>query len=213
VLRKANAGRGPRVAEELQVMRELAVGRLPEYVEEYPQVSEWSTIRVKKCAYSVPSRLIGEVLKVRVFDDRIEAYYADELQLACERLRGRGQHRIDYRHVIWSLVRKPGAFARYVYREEMFPSLVFRRAYDAIQSDAAGTKGDLAYLRILHLAASTMQTDVEIALAHLLDERMVPTSERVKMLVGGESRSTVPELMPPDVDLGVYDALLAEVAA
>jgi len=37
-------------------------------------------------------------------------------------------HRIDYRHVIWSLVRKPGRFARYVYREEMFPSVVFRRA-------------------------------------------------------------------------------------
>jgi hypothetical protein len=77
-------------------------------------------------------RLVGEVLKVWIFDDRLEAYYADELQLACERVRGRGQHRIDYRHVFWSLVRKPGAFARHVYREEMFPSLVFRRAYDAI---------------------------------------------------------------------------------
>jgi hypothetical protein len=213
VARKANAGRGPRVAEELQVMRELAVGKLPEYVEEYPQVSEWSTIRVKKCAYSVPSRLIGEVLKVRVFDDRIEAYYADELQLACERLRGRGQHRIDYRHVIWSLVRKPGAFARYVYREEMFPSLVFRRAYDAIQAAAAGSKGDLEYLRILHLAASTMQSDVEAALVCLLDEQVAPNSERVKTLIGGESRSPVPELLVADVDLRVYDALLAEVAA
>jgi len=213
VERKANAGRGPRVAEELQVMRELDVGKLPEYVEEYPQVSEWSTIRVKKCAYSVPSRLIGEVLKVWVFDDRIEAYYTDELQLACERLRGRGQHRIDYRHVIWSLVRKPGAFARYVYREEMFPSLVFRRAYDAIQAVAAGTKGDLEYLRILHLAASTMQADVETALVRLLDEQVAPTSERVKTLVGDETRSAVPELTPPDVDLRVYDALLVEVAA
>jgi hypothetical protein len=213
VARKANAGRGPRVAEELQVMRELDVGKLPEYVEEYPQVSEWSTIRVKKCAYSVPSRLIGEVLKVWVFDDRIEAYYANELQLACERLRGRGQHRIDYRHVIWSLVRKPGAFARYVYREEMFPSLVFRRAYDAIQANAAGTKGDLEYLRILHLAASTLQADVEAALVRLLDEQVAPTSERVKTLVGGESRSMVPELTAPDVDLRVYDALLVEAAA
>ena len=52
---------------------------------------------------------------------------ATRCELACERLVGRNLHRIDYRHVIWSLVRKPGAFARYVYREEMFPSLVFRR--------------------------------------------------------------------------------------
>ena len=59
--------------------------------------------------------------------------------------------------MIWSLVRKPGGFARYVYREEMFPSLAFRRAYDAIQTPHQGIKGDLEYLRILHLAASTMR--------------------------------------------------------
>ena len=74
VVRKANARRGPRVAEELQGMRELDVAKLPEYVEEYPKVSEWSTIRVKYCAYSVPSRLIGEVLTVRLFEDRIECW-------------------------------------------------------------------------------------------------------------------------------------------
>ncbi len=81
-------------------------------------MSAGSTIRVRHCAYSVPSRLIGEILQVLVFEDRLEVHFAGELQLACERLRGRHRHRIDYRHVIWSLVRKPGAFARYVYREE-----------------------------------------------------------------------------------------------
>ena len=54
------------------------------------------------------------------------------------------------------LAQKPGAFARYVYREEMFPSLAFREANDALQEVRPGTKGDLEYLRILHLAASTM---------------------------------------------------------
>jgi hypothetical protein len=101
---------------------------------------------VKYCAYSVPSRLIGEVLRVRIYEGRIEAYYGDALQLSCERLIGRNQKRIDYRHVIWSLVRKPGAFARYVYREEMFPSPVFRQAYDVIQTPHRGTKGDVEYL-------------------------------------------------------------------
>ena len=163
-LRKANANRGRRVAEDLAVMRELCVAKLPEYVEDVC-VSEWSTVRVKHCAYSVPSRLIGEWVRVRIFEDRLEVRFADELQLACERLRGRNLHRIDYRHVIWSLVRKPGGFARYVYREEMFPQLVFRVAYDAIQAAQPGTKGDLEYLRILHLAASTLEADVAAALA------------------------------------------------
>ena len=143
VLRKANGVRGHRVEEDLAAMRELNVAKLPEYVEEDVMVSEWSTIRVKHCAYSVPSRLIGEMLRVRVYEDRIEAYFGNAVQLACERLVGRNLHRIDYRHVIWSLVRKPGGFDRYVYREEMFPALVFRRAYDAIQTPHHGTKGDL----------------------------------------------------------------------
>jgi hypothetical protein len=212
VQRKANAGRGTRLTEELAAMRELDVSRLPEYVEDVVQVSEWSTIRVKHCAYSVPSRLIGERLCVRLYEDRIEARFGDQVELRCERLRGRNLHRIDYRHVIWSLVRKPGAFARYVYREEMFPSPVFRRAYDAIQAAHAGTKGDLEYLRVLHLAASTMEAPVEAALAQLLATGAAITSDAVKAIVAGERRPTVPEMASPAVDLSSYDALLAEVA-
>ena len=141
-------------------MRPLVVARLPEYMEVVVPVSATSTIRVKSCAYSVPSRLIGERVRVRIFEHRIEVYYANKLELGCERLRGRGV-RIDYRHVIWSLVRKPGAFARYVYRDELFPTVTFRRAYDAIQAAQPGIKGDVEYLRILHLAASTIEADVE----------------------------------------------------
>lgn len=210
-IRTRNAGRRTRVGEDLAAMRELNVAKLPEYVEEDVMVSEWSTIRLKSCAYSVPSRLIGQILRVRVFEDRIEAYFGNAVQLACERLVGRNLHRIDYRHVIWSLVRKPGAFARYVYREEMFPSLVFRRAYDAIQAPQHGGRGDLEYLRILHLAASSMQTDVEVALAELLAAGEPITSEAVKARVTTSLRPTVPEMAAPEIDLGAYDALLGQV--
>jgi hypothetical protein len=150
-------------------------------------------------------------VKVRVYEDKIEVRYAGKVELCCERLRGRNLHRIDYRHMIWSLVRKPGAFARYVYREEMFPSLVFRRAYDAIQTPHHGVKGDLEYLRILHLAASTSEADVEAALSLLLTEGRAVASEAVKALVSTTPRAEVPALSPPEVDLGAYDALLAEV--
>ena len=207
-LRKANANRGRRVAEDLAAMRELDVAKLPEYVEEDVKVSEWSTVRVKHCAYSVPSRLMGEWVRVRIFEDRIEVRFADELQLACERLRGRNLHRIDYRHVIWSLVRKPGGFARYVYREEMFPSLVFRKAYDAIQAARPGTKGDLEYLRILHLAASTMEADVAAALAQLQTIGTPITVDAVKALTAPATAVAVPALAAMPVDLTEYDALL-----
>ena len=209
--RKANQGRGTRLAEEIDAMRVLAVGKLPEFVTLDARVSEWSTIRVKGCAYSVPARLIGEVLQVRLYEDRLEASYRGQAQLACERLRGRHRHHIDYRHVIWSLVQKPGGFARYVYREEMFPTLTFRRAYDALQARLEGTRGDLAYLRILHLAASTLEADVETALGLLLAEPRAFDVEAVKALVLLETRPSIPEMAPLTVDLRAYDALLAEV--
>lgn len=213
VLRKANAHRGRRVAEDLAAMHELCVAKLPEYVEEDVHVSEWSTVRVKHCAYSVPSRLIGEWVRVRIFEDKLEVRYADELQLACERLLGRNRHRIDYRHVIGSLIRKPGGFARYVYREEMFPQLVFRKAYDTIQEVQAGTRGDLEYLRILHRAANTMEAEVAAALSLLLDASTPITDEAVKQLTAS-SKIEVPALAPATVDLAEYDTLLVqEVAA
>ena len=209
-MRKANGGRGTRVAEDLAAMRELNVARLPEYVEEAFRVSEWSTVRVKHCAYSVPSRLIGEWVRVRIFEDRIVVRFAGKDELACDRLRGRNLRRVDYRHVIWSLVRKPGGFARYVYREEMFPSVIFRRAYDAIQTPHHGLKGDLEYLRILHLAAGTLEADVEAALTLLLAAGTPMTADAVKALVSATTVH-VPDLAPHTVDLGAYDVLLEEV--
>jgi hypothetical protein len=128
-------------------------------------------------------------------------------------LRGRNLKRIDYRHVIWSLVRKPGAFARYVFREEMFPSLVFRQAYDEIQTPHRGTKGDLEYLRILHLAASTMESDVAAAITLLRAEGTPITADAVKSLVTTPPAIDVPQLATQPVDLVVYDALITEVAA
>lgn len=215
VLRKANAARGPRVAEEIEAMRPLVVERLPEYSEVVVPVASTSTIRVKSCAYSVPSRLIGERVRVRVFEHRIEVYYADKLELACDRLRGKAA-RIDYRHVIWSLVRKPGAFARYVYRDELFPTVTFRRAYDAVAAALPGIKGDVEYLRILHLAASTIEADVEQALASLLADGGAITADATKArcaAAAGAVAPVIPAIETGTVDLGAYDTLLEEVAS
>lgn len=211
VVRKENRGRGRRVAEDMAAMRELNVAKLPEFVEQDIHVSTWSTVRVKHCAYSVPSRLIGEWVRVRIFEDKLEVWFAGKLQLTCERLNGNYLRRIDYRHVIWSLVRKPGGFARYVYRDEMFPSLVFRRAYDAIQTPHRGIKGDLEYLRILHLAASSIEADVEAALTLLFADSKVITVDAVKALVATSATVKVPELAPHLVDFKPYDSLLGEV--
>jgi hypothetical protein len=211
VVRKANATRGVRLREEMAAMRPARLVKLAECVEAEVVVSAWSTVRVKHCAYSVPSRLIGERVRVHVYDARIEVYFGSTCELRCERLVGHGLRRIDYRHVIWSLIRKPAAFSRYVYREELFPSLTFRRAYDAIQTPHHGSPGDLEYLRILHLAASTMEAHVETALSALLAEGKPIQADAVKAIVSKPLLSEAPALAALEVDLATYDALIAEV--
>ena len=207
VSEQSNRLRTKRVTEELAVMRPLSVERLREYREIDVPVTSWSTIRIKYNAYSVPSRLRGERLRVRLFEDRLEVYHGGTPQLSIERLHGRNGHRINYRHVIASLVRKPGAFARYRYREELFPTLTFRRAFDAlVDALGSGCKADVEYLRILHLAARTLESEVEIALELLLTAGTVPLADRVRPLVEPETVQ-IPELEVPAVDLVSYDAL------
>ena len=118
---------------------------------------------------------------------------------------GTGQHRIDYHHVIWSLVRKPGAFAHYRYRDDLFPSLVFRCAYDALQVGAA-ERADRHYVRVLHLAATTSESEVETAIGLLLEHSQVPTFDAVRDLVRVPQ---IPALGQMNVNLQAYDQLVS----
>jgi hypothetical protein len=207
VLQKANELRCDKVAEEMAVMRVLVASRLAEYLEEAVTVSSWSTISIQRNAYSVPSRLIGEEVRVRVYEDHLEGTYGGKTELSVERLLGRSGHRVNYRHIIWSLVQKPGAFARYRYREDLFPSLAFRKTYDALRAGLSDRKADVEYLRILHLAASTLECDVETALKLLLDKGPLTSADQVKALLAA-SQAEVPDQPVPQVDLTSYDALL-----
>lgn len=129
-----------------------------------------------------------------------------------ERLRGKGNHAVDYRHMIWSLVRKPGAFARYRYRDALFPSVAFRQAFDALEARLGG-RADVEYVRILHLAASTSETAVEQILAQLVQDGTLESYAQVRELAAPRA-ITVPESSVIAPDLSVYDTLAAaEVSA
>ena len=206
----ANLSRGKRVAQEHAVMKPMTAKRLAEYVTETVPVTQFGTVRVRENTYSVPSQLIEKTVQARVYDSHVEIWFAGAHELSMDRVLGRCGANINYRHMIWSLVKKPGAFARYKFREEMFPTLIFRRAYDALAAaNEIERRADVSYLRILHLAASTLQTEVEAALELLLDAGEVPTPERVKALTERKTQPARVTDMPPLVpDLSVYDALL-----
>lgn len=208
---RRNDPRRDAIAEERPHLRALPSTPLPEWTEWDLRVTCWSTLNLRDRIYSVPSRLIEKRVKVRLYVDRVEVYYAQRLTATMPRLTGPRMHRICYRDIIWSLVRKPGAFARYRFREELFPTLLFRRAYDALVAQH-GTRADVEYVRVLHLAASTLETDVEAALAALLESAApfdyAAVRERVKPL-----RPAVPELSIGAPDFTSYDALITSEAS
>jgi hypothetical protein len=207
VLDKRNLSRTRKLREDLAAMRPLKVDRLPEYKEERIRVGRGATIKIKKNVYSVPSRLKYEWVKVRIYDDRLEVFYAEQHELTVERVLGEGGHSINYRHIIEALIRKPGAFRRYKYREALFPTAVFRQAYDVLAGALNDRKADIEYLRILYLAARTMECEVETAVRLLLSEGVVPEADRVKELVIHEEPE-VPQMPALQVNLADYDGLL-----
>jgi len=204
--RRCNCHIADRLLEEKLHLQQLPPSRVPDYTIHEPVVRKWSTIRFSERTYSVPSRLIGRKVKVHQHPNTIEVYYKGALTDAFPRLRGKQQHRIDYRHVIWSLVRKPGAFARYRYREELFPTIVFRKTYDAIVA-WKGERADIEYLRILHLAASTLESRVESALYALL-ERGDPFDYVTVKDLAAPDKPIVPVVRIGKPDIRIYNGLL-----
>lgn len=212
VCRGANALRHARFAKERAVLRPLPPTPYPQGEEIAVRVCGFSTIRVRGRAYSVPARLLGAMVKAEVSEAEIVVRHGREEVLRCPRLTHDGA-RIDYRHVIDSLRRKPGAFANYLYREELFPRAVFRQAYDVLARDDA-SRASRDYVDLLGLAAAQGEDEVALgaALRHGELPRPVPIAEAVARARG--EPPTPPHLPALAPELLAYDRLLeAEVAA
>jgi hypothetical protein len=210
VVDKRNRRVQGKLDQERRHLRALPPAPVPEYTTYRTKVRKWSTIRVANRSYTVPSRLKGMEVEVRQYADQVEVYYKGQLVERMERVRGSGQAQIDYRHIIHSLVRKPGAFARYRFREHLFPTETFKLTYDALRA-WKGERADVEYVRILHLAATTMESEVDRTLALLLETGKPFDYPMVRDLAAPASPQ-VPDLESLRApDLKVYDALLTGV--
>lgn len=205
-----NAGRRERLREELALLRPLPAARLDVTRKLKVKVGPSSTIRILHNTYSVPSRLIGETVEVRVESEQLELWYAQRCVERLPRLRGEYQHRIHYRHIIDWLVRKPGAFPAYRYRDDLFPTSRFRAAYDALRQARPG-EADREYLGVLLLAARENEQGVDNALCLLLaEERPISVVVLRELLASGRELPHRTEVQITPVDLAAYDALLSE---
>ena len=204
---RLNAGRKQRLAEEMALMRELPERRMESAKRERVKVDSGSLIYVDRNVYSVPSRLIGEIVEARMTMDQVEVWYGQRKVVEIPRLRGRRKHRVDYRHIIDWLVRKPGAFENYRYRDELFPTSRFRMAFDALE-ERHGVRGGKEYLLILELAAKESEAKVDEALRTLLELSEVEISaRRIEEMLGFEQRVSLREVEVAAVDLRIFDQL------
>jgi len=203
VMEDRNRGRRKRFLEEIPQLRSLPQLRLPSFSRVNVRVNTGSLIHVQANAYSVDSRLIGEKVDVRIYPNHLEVWYAQRRVDQFPRLRGRGKHRVNYRHVIDSLVRKPGAFENYRYREELFPTSRFRMAYDQLRESRTPKAAVREYLEILCLAARESEAEVDDALRRLLATEQALSLASVQQGLANE----VP--VPPATDVTVCQPDLA----
>lgn len=220
---RRNARRGKMVQLECAALRPLPPARTTDYDEATVFVTSSSGFVLRRVFYTVPSRLIGFRLRVRLYDDRLECFVGHSPMLTLRRGRpseGRHGHVVDYRHVIHSLRRKPMALLNLVYRDALFPRDAYRLAWErllAAGDPRAACKAMVALLALAH------ERSCEAELAAALIEQMQDTG------VDGKAAGTIdvaalrerfaprPETMPEVVvqlpSVASYDALLPSLGA
>jgi hypothetical protein len=210
-MQRRNRPRQARLVEEVAVMQPLTQAALITHTHQRVRVSRGSLIRVRHKVYSVPTSLIGHFVNVHIHEWHLEVYYQSQLVLRVPRLAAAQQHHINYRHVIDSLLRKPGGFRDYRYRDDLFPRLVFRQAWEQLNRWHTPRKADLTYLRILRLAARHLEVDV----ATILDDLLTSSDPWDDTTVARRLHPTpqpLPQLACVAINLNHYDQLLTEVA-
>lgn len=212
LMEQLNQGRQLRFQEEQAVLRPLPLRKLDACTRLEVRVGPSSTIRIKHKVYAVNSRLIKELVNVRLYSEYLEVWYGQTLVEEIPRIRGGNKHHIQYRHIIDWLVRKPGAFENYRYQSDLFSTSRFRVAYDSLCERHSGSRAGKEYLSILQLAATENEAAVDDALRYLIDKEEQITADQVAArLSSGRRPEVVTDIFIPAVALAGYDQLLKEV--
>jgi hypothetical protein len=209
IIDRMNRNIEKRFSEEHEILKSLPNLRYDDYETRCCKVSRSSTIRLLHNTYSVHSRLAGETVKVRVYADELQIWYAQQHIETLPRLRGENGHCINYRHIIDRLVRKPGAFENYCYKEDLFPSSQFRIVYDILRDSYSIRQANKEYLKILELAAKEDESLVNEALRLLINLEEEVSFEKVKDFIDSKQKPPEPtDVHIEPVDINYYDMLL-----
>ena len=210
---KRNAARSERFKEEFEHLRELPTHRIQDSTVTCVKVGRGSTVRIKENTYSVPSRLINEKVELRLLGSTLEIWYQGQKVEEYPRLCGAHKARIDYRHIIDWLIKKPGAFENYRYKDELYPTTAFRAAYDLLK-ETHPQRHVKEYLSILKAASQDGEARVGQILKDLMNkEGNLSLKSVLEILAKPEKISPITSVEVSTVDLNIYDLeLLNEVS-
>lgn len=208
---RRNARNGARIDIERAALKELPERKTSDFEEVRVTVTSTSAFTLRKVFYTVPSRLIGHKLLVRLYDDRLDVFQGSTHLFTLPRGRsrpdGRHGHVVDYRHVIHSLRRKPMALLNLVYREQLFPRRPFARAFDALLEklgEKHACKTTVGLLALAHERAC--EAELACAIDAELDEGRLPDLAVLTQRFAPKT-TAAPNVVVALPALAVYDAI------
>lgn len=207
-----NAQKQDKLEEERQYLNPLPLHCSSDYTEEVVRVTTSSTINVKRVLYTVPSRLIGESLRVHIYDNRLEVYLGATHTVTLPRaFTSDNNHRgrqIDYRHVIASLERKPQAFRYCRYRDDLLPDEVYKAVWQKLDKEMEPRKACKTIVGILALAhRADCEEQLGATLQKIISQQKLPSLLELQNKFE-KRETTIPAVSVTQPPSASYDVLL-----
>jgi hypothetical protein len=210
VVGRHNARRRKLIEIERATLRPLPQQRTTDYEEAIVTVTSSGGFALRKVFYTVPLRLVGHRLRVRLYDDRLECFLGATRLFTLRRGRSPDHHKrahvIDYRHVIHALRKKPMALLNLIYRDQLFPRCAYARAFDKLLAERGDKHACRTMVGLLALAHDrACEAELAAAIDADLAAGVLPDLDRLR------ERFRPDTVIPPVVinlaPLSVYDEL------
>lgn len=210
-IERLNRHTASRFQEEQKCLQPLPNHRFIDYTELSVKVTRSSTIAVKRVLYTVPSRLIGETLRIHLYHDQLLGFVGQTRVMCLNRIypdtaTGRARQ-IDYRHVIHSLAAKPQAFRFLRFRDELLPNADYRQLWHLVNQQLPAREACKWMVAVLRIAANhQIETELGQRLLQQAKEQSLPALKTLQDRY--LSAKKPPETVAEQHKITDYDALL-----
>jgi transposase InsO family protein len=197
---------------ERACLQALPQRRTSDYEELDARVTKFALIAVKSVTYSVPSRLVGHRLKIRLYEDRIEGYLGEHCVMEAPRLRRTSEvphpRYINFRHLLPALKRKPGALVRWRLRDALFPRSEYAMTWERLIERLPEGRAARLMVALLELAAADgCEVELAFELAALAGRDELPDLETLTARFRPRT-ALLPNVSVHLPELALYDALV-----